>query len=101
VVIYDWEVASQLILDQPPSTLWNGWIKERCEFYKRLEPRDDTRDIIPMLPQTATVNRIKVVGPASDAVLKVLYSNPEVSALAEVDKLAQTALRVEGALFVH
>ena len=101
VVIYDGDVALQLILDEPPSSLWNGWIKERCEFYKRLEPRDDTRDIIPMLPQTATVNRIKVVGPASDAVWKVLYSNPEVSALAEVDKLAQTALRVEGALFVH
>jgi hypothetical protein len=101
VVIYDGEVALQLILDEPPSSLWSEWIKERCEFYKRLEPRDDTRDIIPVLPQTATVNRIKLQGLASDAVWKVLYSNPEVSALAEVDKLAQTAIRVEGTLFVH
>jgi hypothetical protein len=101
VVIYDGEVALQLILDEPPEALWNAWIKERCEFYKRLEPRDDMRDVAPMLPQAPSSNRIKLMGPASDAVWKVLYSNPEVEALLEVDRLARTALRVEGSLFVH
>ena len=101
MVIYDGEVALQLILNEPPEPLWNKWIHERCEFYKRLEPRDEMRDVLPMLPDTPAQNRIKMSGPASDAIWKVIYSNPEVDALLEVDKLAKAALRVEGQLFAH
>ena len=101
MVVYDGKVALQIILDEPPESLWNPWIMERCEFYKRLEPRDDIRDMVPMLPQAPSSHRIKLAGPASDAVWKVLYSNPEVEALLEEDRLARTAFRVEGTLFVH
>ena len=80
MVIYDGEVALQLILDEPPEALW---IHERCEFYKRLEQRDEMRDVLPMLPDTPAQNRIRLSGPASDAIWKVIYSNPEVDALLE------------------
>ena len=34
----------QLVLDEPPEVLYNKWIKERMEFYKRVEPCAAPRD---------------------------------------------------------
>ena len=31
-------VVLQMVLDEPPERLYNRWVKDRIEFYKRLEP---------------------------------------------------------------
>ena len=31
-------VVLQMVLDEPPKRLYNRWVKDRIEFYKRLEP---------------------------------------------------------------
>ena len=42
---------SQLIMDEPPEALYNQWIKDRIEYYKRVEPvaapRDEQLDLGP------------------------------------------------------
>ena len=72
VVIYDGIVVLQLIMDGPPIKEWNQWMRERIEFYKRIEPNDTVRDEIPMVPDAPISHRIRVSGVVSDAVWKVL-----------------------------
>ena len=35
----------QLVLDEAPERLYNRWVKDRIEFYKRLEPTAPLRDV--------------------------------------------------------
>ena len=45
------KVSLQLIMDEPPEALYNQWIKDRIEYYKRVEPvappRDEQLDLGP------------------------------------------------------
>ena len=66
-------------------------MRERVEFYKRLEPNDATRDEAPQLPDTPITHRIRVQGAVSSAVWKVLYTNPDPQAMLQIDALAQQA----------
>ena len=34
----------QLVMDEPPEQLYNQWIRDRMEFYKRVEPTEPSRD---------------------------------------------------------
>ena len=34
----------QLVMDEPPEQLYNQWIRDRMEFYKRVEPTEPPRD---------------------------------------------------------
>ena len=34
----------QLVMDEPPEQLYNQWIRDRMEFYKRVEPTEPLRD---------------------------------------------------------
>ena len=38
------QLSLQLILDEPPEKLWQQWIKDRVEYYLRVEPVDAIRD---------------------------------------------------------
>lgn len=38
-------VVLQMVLDEPPKRLYNRWVKDRIEFYKRLEPTAPLRDV--------------------------------------------------------
>ena len=38
------KVSLQLIMDEPPEALYNQWIKDRIEYYKRVEPVAPQRD---------------------------------------------------------
>ena len=98
VVIYDGAVALQLIVDGPPTKEWNVWMKDRIEFYKRIEPNDTVRDEIPMTPVAPVNHRIRVKGQVSDAVWRVLYTNPNPQAMLELDYLAQQAREHEVAV---
>ena len=35
----------QLVLDEPPEGLYNRWVKERLEYYRRVEPSAPLRDV--------------------------------------------------------
>ena len=35
----------QLVLDEPPDGLYNRWVKERLEYYRRVEPSAPLRDV--------------------------------------------------------
>ena len=91
VVIYDGTVVLQLIMDGPPIKEWNVWMKERIEFYKRIEPNDTVRNEIPMVPDAPISHRIRVKGQVSEAVWRVLYTNPDPQAMMQLDFLAQEA----------
>ena len=45
------KVSLQLIMDEPPEALYNQWIRDRIEYYKRVEPvappRDEQLDLGP------------------------------------------------------
>ena len=45
------KISLQLIMDEPPEALYNQWIKDRIEYYKRVEPvaapRDEQLDLGP------------------------------------------------------
>ena len=97
-MIYDGAVALQLIMDGPPIKEWNVWMKDRIEFYKRIEPNDTVRDEIPMTPEAPINHRIRVKGQVSDAVWRVLYTNPDPQAMLELDYLAQQAREHEVAV---
>jgi len=46
------KVSLQLIMDEPPEALYNQSIKDRIEYYKRVEPvalRDEQLDLGPPL----------------------------------------------------
>ena len=46
------KVSLQLIMDEPPEALYNQWIRDRTEYYKRVEPvappRDEQLDLGPL-----------------------------------------------------
>ncbi|CAJ1345785.1 unnamed protein product [Effrenium voratum] len=41
----DEEAILQLVLDEPPEGLYNRWVKERLEYYRRVEPSAPLRDV--------------------------------------------------------
>ena len=92
VVIYDGVHVLQLILDEPPTGPWNLWVKERIEYYMRMEPNDAPRDTPATIPSTATTKRLAFAGPLSDKIWEILYSNPDMSAMEQLDVLAQKAI---------
>ena len=67
-------------------------MKERVEFYKRIEPNDATRDAMPCLPDLPNTHRIRIERAGSLAVWKVLYTNPDPTAMLHLDALASQAL---------
>ena len=75
VQLYAQGLVIQLILDNPPQALWNKWCRERCEYYKRMEPVDTVRDVPPMKPSGAR-HVFRAEGPLSDTIWQTLLINP-------------------------
>ena len=51
-------VVLQMVLDEPPERLYNRWVKDRIEFYKRLEPTAPLRDV-PLKVDPNPVHRLR------------------------------------------
>ena len=67
----------QLVLDEPPERLYNRWVKDRIEFYKRLEPTAPLRDV-PLKVDPNPVHRLRFsvsngLGHVSDAIWSVVF----------------------------
>ena len=74
-------VVLQMVLDEPPERLYNRWVKDRIEFYKRLEPTAPLRDV-PLKVDPNPVHRLSFsisngLGNVSDAIWNIVLANPE------------------------
>ena len=78
----------QLILDCPPQALWNKWCKDRCEYYKRMEPVDAVRDVPPLKPEGAR-HVFRAEGPLSDSIWQALLINPGLEERKQLAVLAE------------
>ena len=58
-------VVLQMVLDEPPERLYNRWVKDRIEFYKRLEPTAPLRALEggPQPSAPPEVQHLQWVGP--------------------------------------
>ena len=86
----------QLVLDEPPERLYNRWVKDRIEFYKRLEPTAPLRDV-PLKVDPNPVHRLRFsvsngMGNISDAIWSVVLANPEKAGLEGIHHLADKHL---------
>ena len=86
----------QLVLDEPPERLYNRWVKDRIEFYKRLEPIP-LRDV-PLKVGPNPVHRLRFsvsngMGNISDAIWTVVLANPEKAGLEGIHRLADKHLQ--------
>ncbi|WP_428379736.1 hypothetical protein [Marinobacter adhaerens] len=83
----------QLVLDEPPNGLYNRWVKERLEFYRRVEPSAPLRDVSVVdqkVPRFRFGNTTQT-GHVSDAIWELILRNPEAAALKRIDDIAKGA----------
>ena len=78
-------VVLQMVLDEPPERLYNRWVKDRIEFYKRLEPTAPLRDV-PLKVDPNPVHRLRFsisngLGNVSDSIWNIVLANPEKAGL--------------------
>ena len=59
-------------MDEKPPREYNDWVKERCQFYMRLEPNEPVTDVDPDLPRVPNTHRVRVEGALSTEVWKIL-----------------------------
>ena len=86
----------QLVMDEPPEQLYNQWIRDRMEFYERVEPTEPPRDERLVLGD-ASAPRLRFsssngLGNVSTALWSVILSNPEKSGLAAIHSVAKEAI---------
>ena len=83
--------ALQLVLDEPPQDLHNRWIKDRVEFYKRVEPlapRDERLDLVGGPQNRLRFSTSNGLGVVSDALWTTILGNEEVSSLKMIHQVA-------------
>ncbi|CAE7412904.1 ppsC [Symbiodinium sp. CCMP2592] len=95
---YVWKSAQlQLILDEPPQHLYESWIKDRIELYKRVEPtaapRDRSLRVNPSLSSRLRFSKTNLMGQVSDMIWSVVLSNPERDGLKKIHELAASLVR--------
>ena len=79
----------QLVLDEPPEARYNKWIKERMEFYKRVEPCAAPRDERLELNHRLWFSTSNNLGAVSDAIWQVILSNEEMKGIRAIQQVAQ------------
>ena len=90
------KVSLQLIMDEPPEALYNQWIKDRIEYYKRVEPvappRDEQLDLGPPVARLR-VSHSNDRGPVGQMIWASILSNRELSNLQYIGKVADKHAR--------
>ena len=85
------KVSLQLIMDEPPEALYNQWIKDRIEYYKRVEPvaapRDEQLDLGPPVARIR-VSHSNDRGPVGQLIWQSILSNCELANLQYIGKVA-------------
>ncbi|CAE6963924.1 ppsC [Symbiodinium sp. CCMP2592] len=87
----------QLILDEPPLHLYESWVKDRIEFYKRVEPtaapRDRSLRVNPSLSSRLRFSKTNLMGQVSNMIWSVVLSNLERDGLKKIHELAASRVR--------
>ena len=90
------KVSLQLIMDEPPEALYNQWIKDRIEYYKRVEPvappRDEQLDLGPPLARLR-VSHSNDRGAVGHMIWASILSNRELSNLQYIGRVADKHAR--------
>ena len=83
----------QLVLDEPPEGLYNRWVKERLEYYRRVEPSAPLRDvsIVDQKVPRFRFSQTTQTGHVSNAIWELILRNPEAAALKRIDDIAKGA----------
>ena len=85
------KVSLQLIMDEPPEALYNQWIRDRIEYYKRVEPvappRDEQLDLGPPVARLR-VSHSNDRGAVGQMIWASILSNRELSNLQYIGKVA-------------
>ena len=83
----------QLVLDEPPEGLYNRWVKERLEYYRRVEPSAPLRDvsIVDQKVPRFRFSQTTQTGHVSNAIWELILRNPETAALKRIDDIAKGA----------
>ena len=84
--------ALQLVLDEPPQELHNRWIKDRVEYYKRVEPlaapRDERLDLVGGPQNRFRFSTSNGSGVVSDALWTTILGNEEMASLKMIHQVA-------------
>ena len=85
------KISLQLIMDEPPEALYNQWIKDRIEYYKRVEPvaapRDEQLDLGPPVARIR-LSHSNDRGPVGQLIWQSILSNRELANLQYIGKVA-------------
>lgn len=85
------------MLDEPPTKLYNDWVKDRIEFYKRVEPtappRDNSLNVDPDLSTRLRFSKANNLATVSDMIWAVVLSNPEVKGLKKIHEVASSYVK--------
>ena len=73
--------------------LYNRWVKERLEFYRRVEPSAPLRDVsvVDQKVPRFRFGRTTQTGHLSDAIWELILRNPEAAALKRIEDIAKGA----------
>ena len=85
--------AGKAVLDEPPEGLYNRWVKERLEYYRRVEPSAPLRDvsIVDQKVPKFRFSQTTQTGHVSNAIWELILRNPEAAALKRIDDIAKGA----------
>ena len=78
----------ELILDEPPEELLREWEDDRMKYYRKLEPKEPKRNVLPKIFNTPCI-RIRYSGVASDAIWAHIYSSSSEDACAAIDDIVR------------
>ena len=76
------------MVDEPPLEEYNQWANDRIGYYKRVEPNAPIRDVAPDVTLPAA-HCLRLNGLASEAVWKVVLTNPEKASLQAINRLGR------------
>ena len=78
----------ELILDEPPEALEKTWREDRMKFYRKIEPKETKRNVLPKIFNTPCI-RVRYSGVASDAIWAHIYSSSSVDACTAIDDIVR------------
>ena len=85
-----------MVLDEPPQALHNQWIKDRVEFYKRVEPVaapcDERLELVGGKANRLRFSSTNGMGPTSDAIWNIILRNEEIQGLKVIKEVAKAAV---------
>ena len=98
VVVITGKWVMNLVLDSPPQDILQKWVKERIEYYERMEPCDTMRDEMPVSTPEQFKYRLELQGELSNAMWGILMGkhdddDGQVAAFREIIRDAALSLR--------